>query len=84
VLPTVGGLILFALFIKSCFDLGKTSAGSTVIFGVGGPLVIGLGALLLGIPFMLLCQWKMPEFFRRKPELASPELVAHAPAGQAS
>ncbi|MEA2197761.1 MAG: hypothetical protein QOJ25_1812 [Solirubrobacteraceae bacterium] len=84
VLPTLGGLILFALFIKSCFDLGKTSSGSTVIFGIGGPLVIGLGALLLGIPFMLLCQWKLPGFFRRKPEVADPALVAASPAGHHS
>jgi amino acid transporter len=81
VAPTLGGVILFALFIKSCFDLGKTDAGSTVIFGIGGPLVIGLGALLLGIPFMLLCQWKLPEFFRRKREIADPALVAASPAG---
>jgi amino acid transporter len=83
-LPFAGGVILLALFIKSCFDLGKTDAGSTVIFGIGGPLVIGLGALLIGIPLMLLCQWKMPEFFKRRPEVASPELVASAPAGHSS
>jgi amino acid transporter len=83
VLPTLGGLILLALFIKSCFDLGRTNAGDTVIFGIGGPLVIGLGALLIGIPFMLLAQWKLPgDFFKRKPEVADPALVAHAPAGQ--
>jgi amino acid transporter len=81
VLPLAGALILFALFIKSCFDLGKTSAGSTVIFGIGGPLVIGLGALLIGIPLMLLAQWKLPDFFRRRPEVADPALVAHSPAG---
>jgi amino acid transporter len=73
--PLLGALILTALFIKSCFDLGKTSSGSTVIFGIGGPLVIGLGAILLGIPFMLLCRWKLPEFFRRRPEVADPALV---------
>jgi amino acid transporter len=73
--PLLGALILTALFIKSCFDLGKTDSGSTVIFGVGGPLVIGLGAILLGIPFMLLCRWKLPEFFRRRPEVADPALV---------
>lgn len=82
--PALGSLILFALFIKSCFDLSKTTAGSTVIFGLGGPFVIGLGALLLGIPFMLLCRWKFPAFFQRKTQVASPELVAAAPAGQQS
>jgi amino acid transporter len=74
-LPLLGALILTALFIKSCFDLGKTSSGSTVILGIGGPLVIGLGAILLGIPFMLLCRWKLPEFFRRRPEVANAALV---------
>jgi amino acid transporter len=78
--PLLGAVILTALFIKSCFDLGKTDAGSTVIFGVGGPLVIGLGALVLGIPFMLLCQWKLPAFFRRRPEVADPALVDSAAA----
>jgi amino acid transporter len=78
--PLLGALILTALFIKSCFDLGKADAGSTVIFGVGGPLVIGLGALLLGIPFMLLCQWKLPAFFQRRPEVADPALVESAAA----
>ncbi len=84
VLPTAGGVILFALFIKSCFDLGKKSAGSTVIFGIGGPLVIGLGALVVGLPLMFLCQWKLPQFFRRRREVADPELVASSPAGGAS
>ena len=54
------------LFVKSCFDLGKKDAGDTVIFGVGGPLVIGLGALLLGIPLMLWANLKYPDFFKRK------------------
>jgi amino acid transporter len=85
VLPTAGGVILLALFIKSCFDLGRTNAGSTVIFGIGGPLVIGLGALLIGIPFMLIAQWKIHgDFFKRKPEVADPSLVAHSPAGRES
>ncbi len=78
--PLLGALILTALFIKSCFDLGKTDAGSTVIFGVGGPLVIGLGAILIGIPLMLLCRWKLPQFFKRKPEVADPALVEAAAA----
>jgi amino acid transporter len=80
VAPLLGAVILTALFVKSCFDLGKTDAGSTVIFGLGGPLVIGLGAILLGIPFMLLCRWKLPEFFTRKPEVADPALVESAGA----
>ena len=73
VAPMAGGLILFALFVKSCFDLGKKGAGSTVIFGIGGPLVIGLGALLIGLVVMVFAQRGLPEFFERKPEIARRE-----------
>lgn len=82
--PLLGALILTALFVKSCFDLGRTGAGSTVIFGIGGPLVIGLGAILIGVPVMLLCQWRLPAFFRRRPEVADPALLRPAPAGTES
>jgi amino acid transporter len=78
VAPGIGALILFALFIKSCFDLGKTDSGSTVILGLGGPLVIGLGALLLGIPLMIWARYGVKgatQFFSRKTEIASPEEV---------
>jgi amino acid transporter len=84
VLPLTGGLILFALFIKSCFDLGKTHSGSTSVGGIGGPLVIGLGALLIGIPLMLFAHWKFPNFFKRKPEIADPSPAGSSPAGRAS
>jgi amino acid transporter len=82
--PLLGALILTALFIKSCFDLGKTDSGSTVIFGIGGPLVIGLGAILLGIPLMLICRYKFPEFFKRKREVADPALLESMTAGHGS
>jgi amino acid transporter len=83
VLPTVGGIILAALFVKSCFVLGNPNYGDGTIFGIGGPLVIGLGALLLGVPLMLLCRWRMPEFFQRRPEVADPAILAPThPGGQ--
>ena len=46
--------------------------------------MIGLGAILLGIPFMLLCRWKMPAFFQRRPETADPALMGTAGTGGAS
>ena len=82
--PLLGALILTALFIKSCFDLGKTDSGSTVIFGIGGPLVIGLGAILLGIPLMLICRYKFPDFFKRTREVADPALLESMTAGHGS
>ena len=80
VLPALGAVIMLALFVKSCIDLAKPGAGATVILGVGGPLVIGLGALLVGVVLMIFAQIGMPEFFRRKPEVANsgPAVSSHA------
>jgi amino acid transporter len=75
VLPFHGFVSLGYLFVKSCIELGKTDAGSTVIFGVGGPLVIGLGGLLLGVIFMFWWNGVRPSFFKRKPEVADPRLL---------
>jgi hypothetical protein len=74
--PAVGGAILLFVFVRSCVDLGKADAGSTTYFGVGSPLVIGLGFLALGAILMVI--WRAaghPEFFRRKPEAAAPDAL---------
>ena len=63
IIPAAGGMMMAALFVKSCQTLAST--GATTIFGIGGPLVIGLGALLLGVVLMGLAQRQLPEFFRR-------------------
>jgi amino acid transporter len=83
--PTVGGLILTYVFVKSCIDLSKpenSESGDSWI-GLGPPLVIGIGFLLLGVVLMLI--WRATSdgrvFFRRRPEVADPALVARAPAG---
>jgi amino acid transporter len=79
-LPAVGALTMVALLVKSCVDLANPGAGATVIFGVGGPLAIGLAALLLGAVLMVCAQYNLPEFFRRKPEVAKivPAASSHA------
>jgi amino acid transporter len=69
-LPALGALAMAALFVKSCFSLAKPDSGSTTLLGVGGPLVIGLGALALGGVLMVLAQLALPGFFTRKPEIA--------------
>jgi hypothetical protein len=66
--PGIGALAMLCLFIKSCFAL--KSAGSTTIFGIGAPLAVGIGALLLGCMLMTLARWRLPEFFLRKREAA--------------
>ena len=60
--PAAGGMIMTALFVKSCQTLAST--GATTIFGLGGPLVIGLGALMLGLVLMIVARQRLPQFFR--------------------
>ena len=42
------------------------------LFGIQIPIVIGIGALLLGIPVMLICAAKFRAFFSRPLEIAPP------------
>ncbi len=81
--PMLGGLILFAIFVKSCVDLSDpaNSESGDSWLGLGPPLIIGIGALLFGAVLMLIWSGKAPEFFRRKPELADPALLDRGPAG---
>jgi amino acid transporter len=87
VAPLLGALILTGIFIKSCVDLSDpaNSESGNSWFGVGPPLIIGLGFLLFGVVLMVI--WYLAghrDFFRRRPETAPPEVLAHAPAGGAS
>jgi amino acid transporter len=83
--PTLGGVILSYVFVKSIIDLSKpeNSESGDSWFGLGPPLVIGIGFLILGIVLMLFWRFSPQgrDFFRRKPEVADPALVARAPAG---
>jgi amino acid transporter len=82
VLPLLGGLMLLGILIKSCYDLSKpeNSESGDSWLGVGPPLLIGAASLVLGIALMLWWYAGNKEFFRRKPEVVSPEVLAAAPA----
>jgi amino acid transporter len=69
--PTVGGLMLLGIFVKSCYDLSKpaNSESGDSWFGLGPPLVIGVGFLLLGVVLMLIWRINHKAFFRRRPEV---------------
>ena len=75
--PTLGGLMLLGIFVKSCYDLSKpeNSESGDSWFGLGPPLVIGVGFLLLGVLLMILWSFQHPGFFRRRPEGADPALL---------
>ena len=69
--PTLGGIMLTAIFVKSCVDLAKpeNSESGDSWFGLGPPLVIGVGFLLLGAVLMVVWRINHKDFFRRRPEV---------------
>ena len=82
--PSSGPVILGYLFVKSAIDLSDAENSYTGApwLGVGPPLVIGLGFLLLGVVLMVL--WRLgghDSYFGRKPGVVDPELAARAAAG---
>src|SRR4051812_27947792 len=74
--PTLGGLMLTAIFFKSCYDLSKpeNSDSGDSWFGLGPPLVIGVGFLLLGVVLMLVWRAGHEDFFKRRREVAGDPL----------
>lgn len=66
ILPALGGLMLGYAFVQSAIDMWATDYGETVLLGVGGAFVIGVGAILIGFIFMGMW-WLRPSsrpFFR--------------------
>ncbi len=69
--PVFGATLLAYLFYRSMFSLadpGHSYTGAT-LFGVGLPLVVGLGFLLLGAMLMLLWRLSGNEHFFARPAL---------------
>ncbi len=79
VLPVTGALILTFALVKSIIDLSDpaNSESGDSWFGVGPPLVIGVGMMLFGVALMLLQRMREPEFFKRKPEVVDPRVAIH-------
>ena len=64
ILPLLGGVILLAAFIKSTIDFTKSDSGSTHFFGLGGPFVLGIGSILLGVILMIIYNIVAPAYFK--------------------
>jgi amino acid transporter len=79
VLPVVGGSLLLGIFVKSFLQLKNPDNTNTQFLGVGSPVVIGVGGLIVGAVLMVFARFTYREFFSRKPEVFNP-----ATAGQAS
>ena len=61
--PLLGALMLSAAFIFSAIDMFDKDYGDTVIWGIGGVFVVGVGSLAIGV--VLMIAWSF--FPRSKP-----------------
>jgi amino acid transporter len=85
--PIVGALILGYLFVKAILEYSQTdqSYSGTELFGIGIPVVLGVGLLLLGIVLMLI--WRAAgheDFFGRRREIVDPDVAAGRKMGVAA
>jgi len=75
--PLLGAVLLTAAFVKSAIDMLDPDYGYTVLFGVGGVFVIGIGSLLVGAVLMIV--WSFfpgsKPFFRGESLNASTEVL---------
>ncbi|WP_232662520.1 APC family permease [Pseudonocardia sp. TRM90224] len=64
VLPGLGAVMLLAAFVLASIDYAATDSGTTVVFGIGGVFVIGIGSLMLGAILMIVYSRMAPAYFR--------------------
>ncbi|MEE1815893.1 APC family permease [Streptomyces sp. SP18ES09] len=75
--PLVGAGLLAWLLVRSVADMSDpaNSYSGTSWFGLGPPLVIGIGIALVGVVIMVAWRLRAPAFWRERPGVADPELV---------
>ena len=75
--PLIGSGLLAWLLVKSVADMSDpaNSYSGTSWFGLGPPLVIGIGITVVGI--VIMCVWRLraPAFWAERPGVVDPELV---------
>jgi amino acid transporter len=79
--PGIGALLLTYIFIKALFNFSDPANSYTgqEWLGVAPPAVIGVGMLLVGVVFLFGWRlYKREPFFKRRREVADPELLAKA------
>ncbi|MDR6866488.1 amino acid transporter [Microbacterium resistens] len=53
-MPLLGALMLTYAFVQSAVDMWAVDYGNTVLLGIGGTFVVGIGSLLFGVVLMVL------------------------------
>ncbi len=81
--PLLGALMLTYAFVQSAIDMYDVDYGYTVLLGIGGTFVLGIGALAFGVLLMFL--WfafpRSKPFFRGESlNRETPVLVPDDPA----
>ncbi len=87
VAPFLGGAMLTFIFVKAFLDYKTTSTDvnySGGFLGVGTPVAIGVGGLLIGVVVMVFANIAYPKFFKRKWETAEPGVLEGTVKGEAS
>jgi amino acid transporter len=81
VLPTVGGLTLGYVFVKSVIDLRAVDSGyAGPWLGVGAPFIIAAATFVLGAILLALSIPRYREYFSRKASVVDPAVLEPAPA----
>ncbi|MEJ8671775.1 APC family permease [Streptomyces sp. MS1.AVA.1] len=75
--PLIGAGLLVWLLVESIGDMAdpENSYSGVSWFGVGPPLVIGIGITLAGVILMVVWRLMAPAFWEERPEVADPDLV---------
>jgi hypothetical protein len=81
-LPLLGALMLTAAFLKSAIDMTDVDYGYSVLLGVGGTFVVGIGSLAFGLVLMLIWRTRrgsLPFFRGESLNADTPVLVPDSP-----
>lgn len=75
--PVVGALMLLWLLVQAIIDYGnpENSYSETSWFGLGPPLVIGIGIFLTGVVLMVLWYFRDRRFWEERPSTAELDAI---------
>ena len=77
IVPLLGAIMMAYILVKSVIDLSDpaNSESGDSWFGLGPPLVIAIGFMILGVLLMLFRYATHRTFFQRKPQTADPAVL---------